>query len=163
MALIKKSIPAAVPFNADTGKTSNASTREADAQRKKARTLAKQQQAAERVAAATGQLSSGINEAAAAAEQLKRNAEQIATGAEEASGAAQESLVAFKQVEGAIARQMQNATSSQSKIEATQALVVKTSGEVANLVENVRLAAGRQTTSVKMVAELEKQGGCSHR
>jgi methyl-accepting chemotaxis protein len=52
---------------------------------------------------------------------------------------------------------MQNATSSQSKIEATQALVVKTSGEVANLVENVRLAAGRQTTSVKMVAELEKQ------
>ena len=107
MALIKKPILAAAVTSADLGKPSSASNRDAEAQRKKARTLAKQQQAAERVAAATAQLSSGINEAAAAAEQLKRNAEQIATGAEEASGAAQESLVAFKQVEGAIARQMQ--------------------------------------------------------
>jgi methyl-accepting chemotaxis protein len=158
MALIKKSLPAAVAMHpADAGKTSSASTRDADAQRKKARTLAKQQQAAERVAAATAQLSSGINEAAAAAEQLKRSAEQIATGAEEASGAAQESLVAFKQVEGAIARQMQNANMSQSKVEAVQSLVVKTGTEVSTLVQNVRRAADRQNTSVKMVAELEKQ------
>ena len=147
MALIKKTIPAAAMMAAEIGKPSSASNRDAEAQRKKARTLAKQQQAAERVAAATAQLSSGINEAAAAAEQLKRNAEQIATGAEEASGAAQESLVAFKQVEGAIARQMQNATVSQSKVESTQALVFQTSSGVAD----------RQKTSVKMVAELEKQ------
>jgi methyl-accepting chemotaxis protein len=158
MALIKKSLPAAAFVTAEAGKPSSASTRDAEAQRKKARTLAKQQQAAERVAAATGQLSSGINEAAAAAEQLKRNAEQIATGAEEASGAAQESLAAFKQVEGAIARQMQNADVSQSKVEATQSLVVKTS--VAKWQPWCRtcvVAADRQNTSVKMVAELEKQ------
>ncbi|MFW9605476.1 MAG: hypothetical protein ACMV0I_02815 [Pseudomonas sp.] len=59
--------------------------------RKRARTLAKQQQAAERVAAAASQLSTGINEASAASEELKRASDQIAAGAEEASGAAQES------------------------------------------------------------------------
>ena len=64
--------------------------RDADVQRKRARTLAKQQQASERVAAAASQLASGVNQAASAAEELKRAATQIATGAEEASGAAQE-------------------------------------------------------------------------
>lgn len=126
-------------------------------QRKKARTLAKQQQAAERIAAATGQLSSGINEAASAAEELKRASDQIATGAEEASGAAQESLTAFKQVEVAILRQLQNADLSQAKGEATQTLIAKTSGDVATMITNVGVAAQRQNTSVAMVAELEKQ------
>jgi hypothetical protein len=44
-------------------KSSAVTAREAEAQRKKARTLAKQQQAAERIATATGQLASGIAEA----------------------------------------------------------------------------------------------------
>jgi methyl-accepting chemotaxis protein len=157
MALVKKSLAPSSANTPELAKTSTASNRDAEAQRKKARTLAKQQQAAERVAAATGELSAGINEAAAAAEQLKRNAEQIATGAEEASGAAQESLAAFKQVEVSIGRQMQNAELCQSKMEATQSLVVKTNGEVATLVENVGIAADRQNTSVQMVGELEKQ------
>ena len=55
--------------------------RDADAQRKRARTLAKQQQASERVASASSELSAGINEAASASEELKRAAAQIATGA----------------------------------------------------------------------------------
>jgi len=80
--------------------------RDADANRKRARTVAKQQQAAERVATASTQLSAGINEAAAAAEELKRASDQIATGAEEAAGAAQESLAAVNQVSGAIVRQL---------------------------------------------------------
>ena len=116
-------------------------SRDVEAQRKKARTLAKQQQAAERIAAATAELSSGINEAASAAEELKRSSDQIATGAEEASGAAQESLTAFKQVEAAIVRQLQSADLGQAKAEATQALVVKTSADVAGLLGNVSLAA----------------------
>ena len=69
MALVKKLVSAtAAPAE---GKSSAGTTREAEAQRKKARTMAKQQQAAERVAASTGQLSSGINEAASAAEELR--------------------------------------------------------------------------------------------
>ena len=155
MALVKKSNGSAVAT--PEGKSSTASARDAEAQRKKARTLAKQQQAAERIAAATGQLSSGINEAASAAEELKRAADQIATGAEEASGAAQESLAAFKTVGEAITRQMVNADLSQTKAEATQTLVAKTSADVAGLVTNVGIAAQRQLASVGMVAELEKQ------
>ena len=64
------------------GKPSAVTAREAEAQRKKARTLAKQQQAAERIAAATGELASGIAEASLRAEELKRASDQIAAGAE---------------------------------------------------------------------------------
>jgi methyl-accepting chemotaxis protein len=124
MALVKK--PTTATSSTEPAVRSAAiANRDADAQRKRARTLAKQQQAAERIAAATGQLSSGINEAASAAEELKRATDQIATGAEEASGAAQESLAAFTQVEVSITRQLQNAEISQAKCEATQDLVAR--------------------------------------
>jgi methyl-accepting chemotaxis protein len=138
-------------------KPSAVAAREAEAQRKKARTLAKQQQAAERIAAATGQLSSGINEAASAAEELKRSSDQIAAGAEQAAGAAQQSLAAFKVVETSILRQLQNTEQSQTRTEATQALVARTSSDINTMVANVALAAQRQNASVAMVAELEKQ------
>lgn len=153
MALIKKSITSISPTTG--GKAVVA--REVEAQRKKARTLAKQQQAAERIAAATAQLSSGINEAAAAAEELKRSTDQIATGAEEASGAAQESLTAFQQVGDSIALQLENANVSLLKGETCQSLIIKTINEINSLVTNVGVAAQRQAVSVKMVAELEKQ------
>jgi methyl-accepting chemotaxis protein len=155
MALVKKSTSSsASPVES---KTSAAAARDADVQRKKARTLAKQQQAAERIAAATGQLSSGINQAASAAEELKRASDQIATGAEESSGAAQESLAAFKQVTGAITRQLQFANVSQTKSEAVASLTQRTSDDVGKLVTNVGIAAQRQLASVDMVIELEKQ------
>ncbi|MEI6209436.1 MAG: methyl-accepting chemotaxis protein [Desulfuromonadales bacterium] len=157
MALVKKPITPSQSVASTDGKSSAVAAREAEAQRKKARTLAKQQQAAERIAAATGQLSAGINEAASAAEELKRSSEQIATGAEEASGAAQECLAAFKQVGVSITRQLQNATVSQTKAEGTQALVARTSADIAQMVTNVGVAAQRQNASVQLVAELEKQ------
>ena len=154
MALVKK--PST--FNASSESRSSVDTkRDADAQRKRARTLAKQQQAAERVAAATGQLSAGIAQAASASEELKRSSDQIATGAEEASGAAQESQVAFKQVDQGIGRQLLSSEASQAKVEATQALVIKTSADISSLINNVGLAAQRQSASVEMVAELERQ------
>jgi methyl-accepting chemotaxis protein len=157
MALVKKPSNTASANQASSNNSAAAAAREAEAQRKKARTLGKQQQAAERIAAATGQLSSGINEAASAAEELKRAADQIATGAEEASGAAQESLSAFKLVGDSITRQLQNADIGQTKSEAVQTLVAKTSGDIGLLVTNVGVAAQRQAASVVMVAELEKQ------
>ncbi len=155
MALVKKNAETAMPVS--DGRPSVVTTREAEAQRRKARTLAKQQQAAERIAAATGQLASGIAEAASAAEELKRATAQIATGAEEASSAAQESLAAFQQVGVSVTKQMQNAEVSRGKGEACQTLIVHTSADVAGLISNVGVAAQRQMASVGMVAELEKQ------
>ena len=158
MALLKR--PASKVNYVSSGtelKSSAAATREAEAKRKNARTLAKQQQAAERIAAATGQLSSAVAEASSAAEELKRASDQIATGAAEASGAAQESLAAFKQVSVSIARQLQNAETSQMKMDATQGLVSRTNTDILAMIANVTVAAQRQGASVEMVAELEKQ------
>jgi methyl-accepting chemotaxis protein len=143
--------------NGSNGASHGAASREAEAQRRRARTLAKQQQAAERIAAATSQLSSGIAEAASAAEELKRASDQIATGAEEASGAAQESLAAFKQVEVSINRQLQNAEFGQTRTEAIQSLIASTTADIAALISNVSVAAQRQNGSVAKVAELEQQ------
>ena len=157
MALVKKTSNSAHPSSTTEGKSSAVVARDAEAQRKRARTLAKQQQAAERIAAATGQLSAGINEASSAAEELKRASDQIATGAEEASGAAQECLAAFNLVGTAISRQLQNADISQSKAEGTQILVAKTNADITQMVTNVGVAAQRQAASVQLVAELEKQ------
>lgn len=156
MALVKKQSVLSSPV-ATTGMTPAAASREAEAQRKRARTLGKQQQAAERIAAATGQLTSGIVEAASAAEELKRAVDMIATGAEEASGAAQESLAGFEQVGGAINRQLQNSDLSQTRAETIQTLIARASGEIGLLISNVGIAAQRQASSVTMVAELEKQ------
>jgi methyl-accepting chemotaxis protein len=160
MALVKKPVSNNTASTSDAGspgRSSNSAARDAEVQRKRARTLAKQQQAAERIAAATGQMSSGIAEASSAAEELKRAADQIATGAEEASGAAQESLAAFKQVETSITRQLQSADLASTRVDAAQALVVSTSADVASTITNVGVAAQRQAASVGMVAELEKQ------
>lgn len=131
--------------------------RDADVQRKRARTLAKQQQASERVAAAASELAAGVNEAASAAEELKRAAAQIATGAEEASGAAQESLAAVTQVSTSITRQMAAVGQAQRKAESMQSLAAQINGQVEATVNNVTTAAQRQAESVKMVAELERQ------
>jgi len=165
MAIIRK--PAAKAATADHSSNGNGaaalsshssgSSRDADAQRKKARTLAKQQQAAERVAAATEQLSSGISEASSAAEELKRASDQIAAGAEESSAAAQESLQAFGQVVTAITRQLESADASQAKGEACQALIARTSTDLNVLITNVGNAAQRQVASAQMAADLEKQ------
>lgn len=156
MALIKKpsnASNAAVPSRS----TSASSSHDSDAQRKKARTFAKQQQAAERIAAATGQLASGVNEAASAAEELKRAADQIAAGAEEASGAAEESTVALRQVVGAIGRQLQNAEAAQTKGNSAYNLIARVNVDVTDLINNVGVAAKRQAASVEMVNELENQ------
>ncbi len=131
--------------------------RDADAQRRKARTLAKQQQAAERVASATTQLSSGITEAASAAEELKRAMDQIAAGAEEASGAAQESLRAVNRVTDALAKTKTNAAESRTKSETLQTLIGGVGAAVAGTVVNVGAAAERQAGSVGLVKELERQ------
>jgi methyl-accepting chemotaxis protein len=155
MALVRKTAVQATSVSA--ARTSAVTTREAEAQRKKARTLAKQQQAAERIAAATAQLASGIAEASSAAEELKRASDQIAAGAEEASSAAQESLAAFQQVGISITRQLQNAELSRGKGETCQTLIVRTNADVAGLIANIGIAAHRQTTSVRMVSELETQ------
>ncbi|MCG7601113.1 methyl-accepting chemotaxis protein [Halomonas sp. McH1-25] len=154
MALVKK--PATTSASSDTV-VSRSVARDAEVQRKRARTLAKQQQAAERIAAASAQLSTGVNEAAAASEELKRASDQIASGAEEASGAAQQSLRAFDIVGKSIELQQQSASVAQVKSEAMQNLAATINNDVSALITNIGVAAERQAGSVDRVAELKQQ------
>jgi len=129
----------------------------AEAQKRKARTFARQQKVAERIAAATSELASGIAEAASAAEELRKASEQIASGAEEAAGAAQQSLRSVNHGSGLIARAKENAEVAQLKTETLQGLVVTVSGQISNSIQAISRAAERQMTSVRMVEELERQ------
>ena len=132
----------------------------ADAQKRKAKTFARQQKAAERVAAATSELASGIAEAASAAEELRKAVEQIGTGSEEASGASQQSLKAIGRGADMIQKAKENAENSASKTQALQAQIVEVS-YISNSIFAISKAAERQEVSVKMVAELEKQAAAS--
>lgn len=95
--------------------------REAERQRRKARTVARQQQAAERVAAATAELSSGITESLGAAKQLSQAMDQIAAGAEEAGSTSQHSLEAMQKVSDSLVQAKELAESSVQKSAAQMA------------------------------------------
>ena len=60
--------------------------------------MPRNQTIAERVAAATEELASGLTQASAATKELGRSMEQIASGAEEAAGASQEQSAAIKRI-----------------------------------------------------------------
>ena len=83
----------------------------------KPRAPVSREQAAERVAAATMELSSGVAEAAAAAEELRRTLEQIASGAEEAAGAAHESLATVAELSRQFASARTDAEASRRLVE----------------------------------------------
>ncbi len=155
MALVKKAAPSSLPATA--GKAIAPTTRDVEAQRKRARTLAKQQQAAERIAAATGQLSAGISESASAAEELKRAAEQIAAGSEQAANAAQEAATSIKDMVVGVDKVDHNANITLQKGGTLIAAAQRVTEEVSQMVNNVIQAARRQVDSVKMVTGLEKQ------
>jgi methyl-accepting chemotaxis protein len=129
---------------------------QAEVQRRRARTFARQQKIAERVAAATSQMASGISESASAATQLRRSMEQIATGAEEASGAAQESLAAVNSISAGIIQARDKAEMSRQKTGTLQGLMAELNKQIANSVNNISTSADRQLASVQMVIELEK-------
>jgi methyl-accepting chemotaxis protein len=163
MALAKRSLAAnsttvgAVPALRIEAGGHPAQAREAEVQRRKARTLAKQQQASERIAAATNQLASSIAEASTAGEELKKTMDQVASGAQEATSACEESVTGFNVVGKSIGRVQVNAEVALEKTQALQALMQTLATEVGNTVAAVRVAADRQLSSVDMMIELEKQ------
>jgi len=131
--------------------------RNAEDQRRHARTMAKQQQAAERIAAASTELASGVAQAASARDQLSVAVNEISAGAEQASGACEQSLFSITKITAQIKQQTTLAESSSDKTESLQRLVDRTSLVVSNLVDNVKSASERHLGSVGMMKEVEKQ------
>ncbi|XVU24045.1 methyl-accepting chemotaxis protein [Actinoplanes sp. CA-054009] len=149
----RASRPVSAPASARTA----AKGGDTDASRRQARSVAKQQQAAERIAAATAEISAQNAEATEASRQLMESMQQISAGAEEASGATQQSLAAMNQVEERVGRQ-EGATRQVAELsQALQNLLNDTRNGINNLLANVDNASTRQTASVVTITELEKQ------
>ncbi len=123
----------------------------------KARTLAKQQQASERIATAAEQLSSGIQEGSGAAEELNKSMEQIASGAEEASGASEESRAAVNQIEKNAQVNMDAASDSLKRVNNIVTLIKATTTDIEALITGVNTAADTSIQTAKLMVELEKQ------
>ncbi len=128
-----------------------------EAQRKKARTFARQQQIAERIAAATEELSAGVEEASGAVDELQSAMEQIAGGAEEASSATQESLAAIEQIAKNAQKAAEITTAVLDRGKAIQLLVKEANSDIEELAEGVNLAAAKNEESARLIVELEKQ------
>jgi len=123
----------------------------------KSRTLAKQQQSAERIATATEQLASGIEEANSAAEELGATMQQVASGANESSSAAEESRAAINQVDKASVIADKNAKESLARVEIAKELTENTSSDIELMIKGIKESANTNFESVKLVGELEKQ------
>jgi len=158
MALVKKA-EVGTPAAANTGVSSHTArtSTAADAQRKRARTFARQQKVAERVASATSQMASGISESASASEQLRKSMEQIAAGAQEASGASQQSLTAITAVNAQILQAKERAEVSRQKSDLLQTLLAEVGSQISASVTSIGANAERQLASVDLVIELEKR------
>jgi methyl-accepting chemotaxis protein len=112
---------------------------------------------AERLAAATEELASGLVQAAAAAEELRRSMEQIASGAEETAGGAQEQLAAIKSVVGHLGSARIQADTARRSTEAAQVVLVETTGQITASVRAIERNAARQAASVQIIGELERR------
>ncbi|MER9464236.1 methyl-accepting chemotaxis protein [Mesorhizobium sp. M0387] len=114
-------------------------------------------QIAERFAAATEELASGITEASAAGEELRRSMEQIAAGAEEASGAAEEQLRTISDSTQTLAVGRRLAEDSQRRSESVQGLLADVTNQVMNAVSAIERNAARQESSAQLIAVIEER------
>ncbi len=128
-----------------------------DANRRQARSVAKQQQAAERIAAATAEITAQNTEAVEASRQLTDAMQQISAGAEEASGATEESLAAMVQVEERVTDQQASTRRMSAVTQTLQDLVEETRLAIVGMLRSVESSSGRQSMSVAKITELEKQ------
>jgi methyl-accepting chemotaxis protein len=142
------------PHNSDAGASPEAPSPH---QRARERSRVRHQKVAERIAAATEELASGVSEAAAASNQLRKAMEQIASGAEESAGAAQQSLTAIAHISAALVQARINAESSRKKTEALQTILAESGAQISSSVASIATSAERQAASAATVAELEKQ------
>jgi methyl-accepting chemotaxis protein len=132
-------------------------SRLADESRKTVRTHARQQKAAERIASATAELAAGITQSSSAAEELRKAMELIAAGAEEASAASEESRRAVTAITTTLVQAKTIADTSRQKTDGLRGLIGDVSKQIAGSIVSIGTAADRQTTSVSMILELERQ------
>lgn len=127
------------------------------AEKAKTRTLAKQQQISERIATASEQLSSGIQEGSSASEELMRSMQQIASGAEEASSASEETKATVVQLEKGAQNNTNLSQSTTEKVNLIQSLTRTTGKDLELLIEGVDKSAAAAAATAGLMQDLEKK------
>jgi methyl-accepting chemotaxis protein len=127
------------------------------ARRRKGTNGSKHDTVAERVAAATEELASGLSEASVAANELRSSMEQIAAGAEEAAGASQEQLAAMKRVFEALRVARVEAEASRRRADVVQGLLTDTGGQIVASARAIERNAQRQEAAIEVISELERR------
>jgi methyl-accepting chemotaxis protein len=126
-------------------------------EKKRARTAAKSQQLAERLASATQQIAGTIEESGIAIKELGKAMDLISTTAQESASSTEESLTAIIQIEKSTAIASTKARESLTRVEKSRDLITQTTSEIEVLIQGVKESAEINLASAKMVLELEKQ------
>ncbi|MGA2400828.1 MAG: methyl-accepting chemotaxis protein [Syntrophobacteraceae bacterium] len=122
----------------------------------KARTMARQQSIAERLASAVEEMSSSLEQASSASEELGTTMQTIASTAEQASAASEESRTAVIQITKGTERAADRAKVSLQKGKNVQLLVKTTSADIQALIHGVDNASKANIESTQLIKELEK-------
>ena len=156
MALVKKSkmAPAAIGSTNPIRATPLASFHKAN---RAPIPAARRDTAAERLAAATEELASGLTETAAAAKQLGRSMDQIGRGAETAAAASQEQSNALKRIVADLTTARAEADSSSRRTEAVTVALAESSNLIVTSVRAIERGARRQTESIALLGELDRR------
>lgn len=155
MALVKK--PSGGAPNQTSRSNAAVSAHDVEAQRKKARTFAKQQQSAERIAAAASQLASSATETAASTRELQRNGSQIATAASQAASNSDQVLKACQDAMVMIEGAVTDSGQARERGNSLKQTLTVLSGNISLSINATRDAAMRATNSVKVISDLEVQ------
>ena len=126
-------------------------------EKQRARTLARAQAVAEKLSAATDEVSSAITEATGAVEELEKTMHSIGEAADQASTAADECRARISEVEKASANVNSSAEESLRRVSELQALSKSTTADIDILIKGVGDSAAANMESAKMVGELERQ------
>jgi len=129
---------------------------DANKRRQQARTMGRQQTAAESIAASTVQLTANTGQAVDMQVELKSAMGQITAGAQQASGSAEVSQSAITSAAEKVKSQMDDAKVSSEKTLQLQGLLDEVDNGIGSLVDNVSMAADNQLESTEKIANLEK-------
>ena len=132
MALVKKGSAASASMAVASGND-----------KRKQRTLAKQQQISESIAGVSMTILENAQESVSAIEQLKSSMEQIATAAEENSGASEQALVNVKDITS-------NITRMNSSIDTVISSTLATGDNIMSAVQTVNESVGRMDKAVSV-------------
>ena len=146
-------------FVENKGTTSNSAStykRSDSVNKRKTRTLAKQQQIAESINGISNEILGKAQESVSAVEELKSAMEQIATASEESAGAAEQSLNVVTELNNSIQKTMRELNESVSTAQSTKVSVEETGEKVIETAKRMEFASQTVSDVQEKSADMKK-------